>query len=135
MAGYKAKKQKYKLVFADEDMDGLEVVVTKLPLGMVLHARELAAQGPEASGSPQALRDFIEGVVESKAMISWNLEDEDGAPVPLTVAGILAQDEGFFLKIISSWTLALGGVSAPLDDGSTSGDSALEASIPMETLS
>lgn len=133
--GYKVKKQQYKLVFADEDMHGLEIVVTKLPLRMVLRARELSAMGPEVAGSPATLREFIENAIKTRSIVSWNLEGDDNQPVPLTVEAFLDQDEDFTLKVISSWTLALGGVSAPLDDGSTSGDSALEASLPMDPLS
>jgi len=129
---YKKKRQQYKLTFADEDMNGLEMVVTKLPLGLILRMRELSAAGPEVSGGPAAMRELLEGVIGS--ILSWNLEDE-GVPVSLTVENLLALDEDFVQKILSSWTLALGGVSAPLEDGSTSGEPALEASMPMEPLS
>lgn len=130
---YKDKRQQYKLTFADEDMNGLEIIVTKLPLRFVLRMRELSAAGPQVSGGPAAMRELLDGVIGS--MLSWNMENDDGTPMELNVDALMGLDEDFVQKVISSWTLALGGVPGPLDDGSTTGDAALEASIPMETLS
>ncbi len=132
--GYKAKKKLYKLIFADEDMNGLEVIATSISMERILRMQELSAAGEQTTRSPAAFRELVETL--AGAMLSWNLEDEFDQPVPVTVAGILAQDPEFVMEIVSSWTLAITGASGPLGDGSTSGgSSALEASMPMEPLS
>ncbi len=132
--GFKVKKKLYKLVFADEDMQGLEVTMTSVPTGHLLRLQELSSAGSTAvakdSGTFRELIELLAG-----AMLSWNLEDDDDQAVPVSVESLLAQDPDFLMEIISAWTIAITGVSAPLDGGSTSGDGSLEASIPMEPLS
>lgn len=67
-------------------------------------------------------------------MISWNLED-DGIPVPATKESLADEDFGMVTDIITSWTKAVTGVSAPLGARSNSGAPFPEESIPMETSS
>jgi hypothetical protein len=129
--GYKVKKKLYKLIFADEDMAGLEVVMTSVPMGDLLALQQIDPK--VAATDPAQFRTLME--IFAGAMLSWNLEDADDQPIPITADDILAQDIDFIMAIISAWTSAISGVSAPLDGGSTSGGNSLEASMPMEPSS
>lgn len=66
-------------------------------------------------------------------IIEWNLED-GGTPIPPTIENIRSEDFGMVMDIIASWTEAVTHVPDPLSKGSNSGNTSLEASIPMETL-
>lgn len=71
----------------------------------------------------------------SQSLISWNLEDEDGTPVPITPETVMAQDQDLMIALATAWMDGLAGVSAPLEPNSTDGPPSPEASIPMEVLS
>lgn len=71
--------------------------------------------------------------VMAKRMISWNLTDDEDNPIPPTVESLADEDFGMITDIITAWTKAVTGVSAPLGGPSTSGSTFPEASIPMET--
>lgn len=68
-------------------------------------------------------------------LLSWNLEDEDGQPVPATSEGVLQQDKDLMIAICTAWLDALRGVSGPLEQTSPDGGPSLEASIPMDVPS
>jgi hypothetical protein len=129
--GFKAKKKLYRLIFTDEDMDGLEVTMTSVPMGDLLKLQQLDPK--RAASDPEEFRELLQ--IFAGAMLDWNLEDDADQPVPITVDAFLKQDIDFIFEIITQWSTAVSGVSAPLDGGSTSGANALEASMPMDTLS
>lgn len=129
--GFKAKKKLYRLIFADEDMAGLEVTMTSVPMGDLLSLQQLDPK--RAASDPAEFRELLE--IFAGAMLEWNLEDDNDQPVPITVDAFLKQDIDFIFEIITQWSTAVSGVSAPLDGGSTSGATSLEASIPMDVLS
>jgi hypothetical protein len=143
--GFKRKNKAYRLKFVDSDLDGLEIVMRSVSTGRILELQEMAtvtnaaiaaAQDGTDGGTsvdPAMVRKMVEMV--AGAMISWNLEDDDDVPVPITVEGLLDQEIDFLMQIVMAWTEAIAGVAAPLEPGSTSGVNALEASLPMETLS
>jgi hypothetical protein len=74
------------------------------------------------------------GVLAAR-IIEWNLTDDDDTPLPHTASALAEEDFGMVTDIITAWTKAVTGVSAPLDARSTSGETFQEASIPMETSS
>lgn len=123
--GFKRKRKLYKLTFADPDMDGLQVTMHAIPVGVVL---ELQAASEKTDGNARLFE------IMSEALVEWNLENEDGTPVPATKEGVMTQDMDFVMAIITSWTEAISGVSAPLASGSTSGETFPEASLPMAVL-
>lgn len=71
----------------------------------------------------------------SESLITWNLEDEAGAPVPATSEAVFAQDQELMLALCTSWMDGLAGIPAPLEQPSTGGELSLEASLPMAPLS
>jgi hypothetical protein len=138
--GFKAKHKTYKLIFEDEEFEGLEVLARSLPLGSFMDTIG-AMPTPAEALDPSRLTAEQRGAVGdmfaefARALVSWNLEDDDGEPVPATLDGLQAQDIDFVMRIITAWMDALGGIPAPLAGRSTAGVPSLAGSIPMEPLS
>jgi hypothetical protein len=93
---------------------------------------ETEQDGEEANGLVRQLEAF------GDALVSWNLEDEDGTPVPCTREGLFSIDNDLALALATEWIERLGGKvdeASPLDGTSPSGELSQVASIPMEALS
>ena len=115
--GFRHQPRTYLLTFEDPALEGLEVRARSLSIG------ELQSDEP---------------VVESfaHALVSWNLEDEDGNPLPATLETLRTYpDIGFINGLTKAWIDAVTGVDDELGKDSTSGETFPEASIPMEPLS
>jgi hypothetical protein len=72
------------------------------------------------------------------SLISWNLETEDGTPLPATRESLFGIDNDLAIALANRWVDVLGGKvddASPLPDSSPSGEPSLVASIPTETLS
>lgn len=130
--GFKVKRKVYKLVFQDPDMDGLVVLARSVPLGKLLDASADSGAGADAEVGAKQTRGMFE--LFAGALVSWNLEEEDGTPVPATLDGVLGQDAEFVRGLIEAWSEALTSVPGPLGKPSTSGGTSPELAIPMETL-
>lgn len=126
--GHKRNPKIYHLKWEDGDYEGLEVHVRSMTMGQLISAR---------TGKGYNGKDDIGGSVELLAdrIVDWNLEDEDGTPVPVTLEAMHEEDDDLILAIISRWMEAVAGVSAPLDETSNSGATSPVASIPTEALS
>lgn len=134
MVGYRPQHKTYKLVFADEDMDGLVVRVRSIRIGEL---RELLALVEidlkhTSPGDAAKLDRLFE--VFADALLSWNVEDDQGEPVPADLAGVSTQDGDFILLIVREW-LRIFQVAGPLGNGSSDGGKSLEESLQMEPLS
>ncbi|TVZ96525.1 hypothetical protein [Streptomyces sp. BK340] len=125
--GYKRNPKVYHLKFEGE-YDGLEVRVRSLSMGQLIAAR---------TDNDDGGRDGTEAMVEllAERLVDWNLEDEDGAPVPPTLDAIKGEDHDMIMAIITQWTNAVAGVPAPLEQPSPAGETSPVASIPTEALS
>lgn len=128
--GYRRKIKTYRLQFEGE-YEGLEVHMSGLTTGEFLDIVYLGkTKGDEDSDETTALLKSL-----AKHLISWNLEDDEGVPVPSDFEGIKTNDLAFNLKIIDAWTGAVGDVPAPLPQTSPSGVQFPEVPVPMEVLS
>jgi hypothetical protein len=130
--GFKART--YKLVFEDPEFAGLEVRMRGLSLdrlvqiSRVLQGENLVDQADD-SGRTELFGLLADG------LIGWNLEDEDGTPVPTDVAAIRAQPLDLVMQVVGAWRRAVTEVSAPLEPSLNGGPPSLEVSLPMEVLS
>lgn len=139
--GYTPPRKRVRLRFPHHQ--GLEVVAKSVPLGTFLAITSLAESAGTEAGTALDLGAAMEamGDIEelfsmfADALVEWNVEDEDGNPVPATLAGLRIQDVGFCLEILRAWMEAIGGVSAPLVPPSAVGGQSLEASMPMDLSS
>jgi hypothetical protein len=62
-----------------------------------------AEEGDERTGIVRQLEEF------SASLISWNLEEEDGTPIPCTPRALFAIDNDLALALATEWLERLGG--------------------------
>lgn len=128
--GYQRKRKTYSLTFEGTDYDGLTVRIRGASVEQ--YARALRLQNV-AEENEDSIRELLGLFAE--ALIDWNLEDEQGAPVPTTLQAVLDEDLEMVLAMVSGWLGAIGGVPAPLEQSSPGGGPSPEVSIPMAPLS
>lgn len=127
--GSRRNPKQYKLIFADGDYEGLEVVMRSVTIREMRQMR--GASSDESDGDTF---DQLLGLVASH-MVEWTREDEDGQPLPPTLESLEDEEPGLIHIIIGKWTEAVAGVPAPLEQTSNSGEPSLVESVPMEALS
>lgn len=133
--GYKRKKI-FLLRFADGDLEGLEVRVRSISIERFLELAPLLDMTMSGGLTPEDITGIRETLAAfADVLVSWNLEEEDGTPVPCTVEGLMDQDLRFVLGLMTAWAEEIAGVAAPLERPSPSGEPSPEASLPMEPLS
>lgn len=120
----------YALRWDAGDLAGLEIDIRSTSVGTLREMRSLR-EGTPVNGKDANLV-LAEILVDH--IRRWNFEDENGEPLPVTVDSLMAQESAVLRAIAREWYLAAAGVSAPLDDGSTSTEPSPEESIPMEAL-
>lgn len=86
MSGYRRKPKGYRLHFEGEEFEGLEVSATSLSLGDFLEVSSLAAKVGESGRNVSAEEASKLFITFSDSLIDWNLEEEDGTPVPAKYA-------------------------------------------------
>lgn len=126
-----------KLTFDEStgDMAGFEATLRRLSIGDMRNATALATMADNATEEQVAER--LERVISvvAKGLVSWNLEDENGVPVPATHAGVEAQDIGLLRDLVNQWIESMTAVSRPLSKPSKDGAQFPEGlTLPMEEL-
>ena len=132
MSGYVRPAKTFLLKFADPEYAGLEVRVKSLPVGQLLKVGRFADTAREAFDLSM-VEDLFTAFAGS--LISWNLEEPEGVPVPATLDGVLSQETDFMIAVALEWATTLAGVSADLGKDSSSGPISPALSLPMEPLS
>lgn len=69
-----------------------------------------------------------------EGLVSWNLEDENGVPVPTTMEGIEEQEMPLVLGILEAWLKNMTGPSEELGKGSFGGARFPGQPLTMEAL-
>lgn len=125
-------------------MHGLVVQVKPAPVGAIMSATRLAGlQDFNFSNVTSLDRETLETIGEvsklfqifADSLIEWNLDDDDGNPVPPTIEGIKREDGAFIMDIIRAWTSTSSDVTENLGQPSNGGSRSEVALIPMETFS
>lgn len=124
----------YKLTFGeDTDDPGFEITVRGLT---IKQRRDIAAQVSEDETELDSVARICQMI--ARQGVSWNREDERGAPLPLTAESLEDEEPGLILAISFKWQQALAGVSAPLESDSPSGEispvESMLTEIPSESL-
>lgn len=151
--GYRVQPRRVVIEF--EDAPGLKIVARSVSLGAMLGSVERAADTAREMDKLEASADGLEGLTARlqqsvigavrsselglflEAVIEWNLEYEDGTPVPTTVEGVLALEDPTLIKLAAAeWRKRLITVpeDSPLPAPSTASGSSVEGSIPMAPL-
>lgn len=124
----------YLLVFADPDFHGLEVRVRRVSFDALRTAASLSEVDVEKARAGQMSGfdlEKIDRLIEqfAAALIGWNLEDEQGQPVPATLEALRGQDIALVLELVDAWMHAVSQSEMP-----TRPEPVDEAELPMETL-
>lgn len=129
--GYKPKLKTY-LVRFDEghEFHGAEARLRGMSYGEWEQVTGLDGGEGDTSGAA-SVRRFVDH------LISWNLEGEDGTPLPMTMDAVKEIDHDLVAALNNAWVQTLIGVheSDPLPVSSPSGEPSLVESIPTEALS
>jgi hypothetical protein len=125
--GFRPPRKIYALDFTGTEFEGLEVKMRGVTVGEELE--QDALKGKDGFG-----RYIFE--LTAKLLVEWNVEDDEGKPVPATLEGVCSQDGTMIMAIINALQAAVSGVPDPLPQSSPSGGPSPEVSaIPMEPLS
>lgn len=115
----------------DPTFDGLVVIARSVDLDTWMEADELTDGGlTPTKANAERIERFTEIVAES--LVSWNLKDRSGAPVPCDLAGLRSQPKPLRTAIANAWIRGQIGVTPDFGDGSASGSPT--AQIPVEPL-
>ncbi len=129
VGGFRRNKT-YTLAWEEGELQGLEIVTRSMSVGRYLDMIAITRADDE---NVDMIGELISQL--SRVLVSWNLEDEDGVPVPATREGLLSVDMELMGEITSAWQKAMSGANVPKDETLPSGSPSLVASIPMESLS
>jgi len=95
------------------DFEGAEVrCALDVTLRIALQIDELRESGPHQ----EMLRLFAEAI-----LMEWNLDDDDGQPIPPTFEGMQDLSPPFLSAMIGAWSSAMGEPSPPLAEPSNDG--------------
>lgn len=133
--GYVRRARRFKLTFEDPEFEGLEVTAQSTSTGAVMHLLDLADMTPEKlkdAGVKQEMEELFRIFMDN--VRGWNLESEDGEPVPCTYEGLMEQDMDFVLSMALAWLDGVVSVSGPLERKSNAGKPLEAPQIPMEIL-
>lgn len=122
---YEYEPKTYRLHFADEGMEGLEVEASSPSIGGLLRVVEassqveeqLAGDAPDMAAVLRAARDLFTAF--GGYLVSWNLH-VGGQPVPCGAEGLLERDLDFAMAVVKGWIEAVSSVDSPLPGGSSS---------------
>ncbi|MFF4834108.1 hypothetical protein [Streptomyces sp. NPDC001315] len=108
---------------------GAEARVRGMAIGEYMAATGL--DGGDGDNAAASMKRF------SERLLSWNLEDEDGTPIPATPEGLAQVDQGLARALQNAYVESIIGVHSadPLPESSPSGEPSLVESVPMEALS
>lgn len=107
--GYRRKQRSYRLVFEKGPLAGFEMATRVPGLDQIDAITDMVAidlsSGRPTKEDVAKLRTFCEAM--AFCITEWNLEDEDGSPVPCTQVNLLAQDVEFLIPLARGWLDAL----------------------------
>lgn len=137
MAGYRPPRRVFRLRFEDGHHDGLVVRMRTTSVGRALDLMRFLVLDTDGL-TPEDVAGF-EGLFEgfAEVLVEWNVEDDDGRPVPATLEGVRTQPIDFVMGILNVWFGATTTVSAtdPLAATSPAGEPSAVPSLPMVPLS
>lgn len=123
------------LDFGDDDprFDALEVTVREVDVPTYRRAVVLTAGGLDPGGdeATQARVDEFVALV-GDSLVSWNLTNPDGGPVPADAQHLGAQPHKLLRRILNAWVIGQVSLAAPLAVPSQPGPQPV--AIPVQPL-
>lgn len=129
--GYRRVPRIYDLKF-EGDREGLVVRMKGVKFGKVRQLLATLGSGEDESLSDEDVEVIFSALLDN--IVSWNMEDEHGNPIPVTRETL--EDEEFrdVLDIVGKWLEELTGPDPELGKGSVSGATFPVALPTMEAL-
>ena len=128
--GFRPENDHLKLNFQDPDLAGLEVVMESLTVDEYLQSMirdtTIKPAGERADAEVKALEQF------ASKLVSWNIEDKRGKPVPATLAGVKTQSNRLITRIMTAWIISM--TSVPTTSQLPSGNGKLPSRSEELTL-
>ena len=110
--GFRLPEKTAKITFEGTDSDGAEIQLRlSVSFAQFIGLRE-SAQGED--------QEVMARLFGQNVLMGWNLDDDDGEPIPADGDGMLAIPLELTNLIVQHWVEAVSGVPAPL--GPPSGD-------------
>jgi len=122
------------LDFEGSDLNGLTLRAERCSIAdYIAIGNALDRPTPDLDAFGRDIAELQELVIPR--LLEWDLEEEDGTPVPLTADYIIQQDRQFQLDVFNAYRYGNAFVSRPLEKPSGSGEPSPEELIPMDVLS
>jgi len=137
--GFKRKKPTTIDMTFDGDYEGLKMSFRMPTIGEYIEFIKVAGklseldEDADVAAATEGIEEMINILL--RFTVSWNMEDEDGAAVPLNKEELSKEDVSFLMLIGNALGSAFGGVDPELGKGSGSGETSLMSTLPMETSS
>ena len=128
--GYRKVPTIYELEFEEEELRGLVVKMRSLRVGRIRKLMVAFEKDEDPTG--EQLGEIFKLLEEG--LVSWNLEDEFGTPVPTDMSGINELEMDLMLAITRAWLEGMTGVSDDLGKDSGAGGTSRTPLPPMEAL-
>ena len=127
--------RKIPTIYTFDDLPEEEGLVVRMKAIRIGRLRALMRAVSTAKGDTEG-DDSVEEMFEllEEGLISWNLEDGNGAPIPADMSGIDQQELPFVLKILEVWLSQMTGPDPELGKGSPSGATFPGRPLTMEAL-
>jgi hypothetical protein len=128
---YRRERRIYILEFADPEYEGLEIKVRSIPIRELTELMVLDPESEDPAVRVSSINKLMAAFAE--ALVSWNMTDENGAPLPATLEYIESEETDFVLTCIAQWMAVISRVNdaSPLDGNSTPGPAIQEAPSPV----
>lgn len=122
--GFKVPRRDALLRFEGTDYDGAEIKCRlDISFADFFEFEKLRFAGEDVEKVRDLVRRFAEDI-----LIEWNLEDDDGQPIPTSVKALFDQPPAFVLLLMQEWLSAIGRVPGPLAATSNNGSTSAEES-------
>lgn len=129
--GYQVPRVVIDIDLAGTPYAGAQVKASSMSFGRLLALGDQPDRLRAGAGLSQ-VKELVELFVARVS--SWNLEDDLGAPVPVTLEHFLDLDFPFATQLILSWLKGMTDIDVELGKGSTSGQPSAPPNFPMEAL-
>lgn len=136
------KRKLYTVTWPEgHELHGLEVTTKGVSIEKLVELMRLGqelSRSTDIDAKTRAASEMLAGF--AARLVAWNLEEDDGTPVPATAEGVADQDMQLMTELIMGWMDAVSSVDTPLPQPSPNGvttaaERDLAASLPMAPLS
>lgn len=139
--GFRPEPTVYNLSFQGTPLDGLHVRMSCCTIGEYNEMLRAAASGEE--GEEEKVRVTLDLLRDNDRilqlfvnhLISWDLEDMAGQPIPTTREGIDSQERTIIAHCITAWQFAMVNVPNLSKPGSNAGETSEEQSLGLGDVS